>query len=195
MRRTRRSDRLDVQNSVFGAGYAHSGPGREVRSCDEPDRIVNSEASAAVDDCTIQCEHPADIALGAPVEVSVACACSGVGESGSAKGNARDGDGRKDQRLVLPSEPGIAPRDRRDAERRGGQPNTDHRRYGDLDHPENSAKDGPIPVRHQRSDGGPTAGFVAARDVPKLSRANSAIPAKDPIIDALSSGIKITFWF
>jgi hypothetical protein len=27
----------------------------------------------------------------------------------------------------------------------------------------------------------------------KLSRANSAIPAKDPIIDALSSGIRITF--
>ena len=195
MRRTRRSDRLDVQNSVFGAGYAHSGPGREVRSCDEPDRIVNSEASAAVDDCTIQCEHPADITLGAPVEVSVACACSGVGESGSAKGNARDGDGRKDQRLVLPSEPGIAPSDHCDTKRGRGEPDANHRGYGDLDHAEISPENGPIPVRHQRSDGGPTAGFVAARDVPKLSRANSAIPAKDPIIDALSSGIKITFWF
>jgi hypothetical protein len=37
--------------------------------------------------------------------------------------------------------------------------------------------------------------LVATRAVLKLSRANSAIPASDPIIDALSSGIRITFWF
>ncbi len=155
----------------------------------------NSEPSATVDDRAIQCEHPTDIAFGAPVEVSVACTCAGVGESRPAEGDARDGEGCKDQRLVLPGEPGITPRDRRDAKRRGGQPNTDHRRYGDLDHCENGAKSGPIPVRHQRPVVGPTAGLAAGRTVLKLSRANSAIPASDPIIDALSSGIRITFWF
>src|SRR5690242_13452508 len=97
---------------------------------------------------------------------------------------------------MLPREPWITRGDRRDTEGRGGEPNTDHRRYGHLDDPEDCAKGGPVPVRHHCSPVGlPTAGLVASRAVLKLSRANSAIPASDPIIDALSSGIRITFWF
>src|SRR5205085_9367757 len=128
----RRSDRLDAQQGVFVAGYANAGAGGEVRPGDEPGRIVDSEPSAAVDNCAIQCEHPTDIALGASVEVSVTCICSGMGESCPAESDTGDGEDREDQRLVLPGEPGIAPGDRRYAERRGGQPDTDHRRYGDL---------------------------------------------------------------
>src|SRR5215471_5054828 len=44
--------------------------------------------------------------------------------------------------------------------------------------------------------GGPsTAELGAMREALKLSRATSAIPASDPIIAELSSGIRITFWF
>jgi hypothetical protein len=51
-----------------------------------------------------------------------------------------------------------------------------------------------VPKQHQRFSVDPaTAEFAAARGAAKLSRAISAIPAKDPIIDALSSGIRITF--
>ena len=38
------------------------------------------------------------------------------------------------------------------------------------------------------------AGTDPVRGALKLSRANSAIPASEPIIEALSSGIRITFW-
>src|SRR6185369_2507286 len=111
----------------------------EVRPCDEPHRIIDLEPSTAIDDRRVQREHPPDIAFGAPVEVSYVFARSGVGESRAAEGDAGDGERCEDQRLMLPGEPGIPPGDRCDTKRGGGKPNTDHRRYGNLDHPEDSA--------------------------------------------------------
>src|SRR5262249_25849447 len=125
---------------------------------------------------------------------------SGAAEGRAAEDDADDGEGCEDQPLVLPGELRIAPGDGRDGERCGGErcggePNADHRRYGDIDDAENGAEHGPIPERHQRgSVGRATAGLGAVRAALKLSRANSAMPASDPIIDALSSGIRITFW-
>src|SRR5689334_12268355 len=125
----------------------------------------------------------------------VASARLAAGESRTAKSDAGDGESRKDQRLMLPGERRIAPGNRCDAERRGGKPDTDHRRHGDFDHREGGPKNSPIPIRHQRPSVGLPAGLAARGGAAKLSRATSAIPASDPIIDALSSGIMITFWF
>src|SRR6516164_4951777 len=118
-----------------------------------------------------------------------------MGEGRSPKDDAGNSEGCKDQRLVLPGEPGIAPSDHCDTKRGRGEPDANHRGYGDLDHAENSPENGPIPERHHcHSVGADTAVLGAVRGVLKLSRATSAIPANDPIIDALSSGIRITFW-
>src|SRR6516225_10743822 len=124
------------------------GAGREVRPRDEPNRIVDFHPPAAVDDRSIQRQHPSDMAFGAPVEALFAPGRSGTSEGGPAECDTADRERRKDQRLVLPGKPGISPSDHRHAERCGGEPDAHHRRHGDLDYGEDSAKHRPIPEGH-----------------------------------------------
>src|SRR6516162_1515539 len=112
---------------------------------------------------------------------------------------------------MFPGQARSKPDDQSRTERRGGEPDTHHRRHSNLDHRKTRGHDKPMAEYHHRGLSSntrlrfqalpaPVAGpawapLGVAREALKLSRATSAIPASDPIMDALSSGMRITFWF
>src|SRR4051812_26225197 len=103
------------------------GPGGEIRPGYQPYRVIDLEPPAAVDDGTVEREDAADIALGPAVEAPFGTRRAHRSERHSAKHDAGDGEHRKDQRLMLPSEARNEPSDCGSAKRGGGEPDADHR--------------------------------------------------------------------
>src|SRR5215471_5841986 len=94
-------ERFDMQEGIFGANHAHAGSSWKVWSPDRPAGVIDFKTPATIDDRPVQREHPADIALGAPVEAALARRWSDMSESGPAKSDARNRQERKDQTLML----------------------------------------------------------------------------------------------
>jgi hypothetical protein len=198
-----------AEQGIIRTAHANARSGRKIGSSDKPHRVVDFESTSSVDNRLVEREGPTNVGLCPTIEMGCPQRGTTANQGEPAERYTRNRECRKEERLIFPVKTWRDSGDHGRAQGRSSKPDAHHRRRDDLDNSKNRCGDEPMPELHIASGppapqtgqieaggalvGGRATVGPAARESAKLSRATSAIPASDPIIAALSRGIRITF--